>query len=333
MVSIAPTHWRPEVRLRAAKYMQLLGSLDLLVASDTFVTGPNPNARFSGFRIYDRAWRPKSHFWIHGARHNPFNRRWLVSGDNFEQSIADVALDPAVHERIAQCLINAFFQDALRGQTAYAGYMEGTILPWRLAGLPIHTQHSRQPLFVLDNFGDLDEQAILAAEPLDKATNSRGAAVNAGGTGVTIWEDVDHTALAESPHESKGVELAWNVPNVDYTSATGGVAGAVTRVIAVRIAQFYEDAALNPAAAPADLFVTLGDGAQESTVRLGAVAQVPYPHTTGNELSVLRTVRLPLDAFLAANPAFSLATIQTVTLKLIGQPTGHLLVDDLEIGQ
>lgn len=81
-----------------------------------------------------------------------------------------------------------------------------------------------------------------------------------------------------------------------------------------------------------DLFVTLSDGANEPTVRLGAVAQVPYPDSAMNVLCPMRTVRLPIDAFKAANPSFNQNGIQSVTLRLIGRATGNILVDDLEFG-
>lgn len=330
VVSIAPTRWRPEIILRETRYMQLLGSMDLLTEA---MTGDDSAAHFSGFRIYDGAWRPKTHFWIYGARHNPFNRVWVATGDNIEVDWADMALAPHVHERIAKCLINAFFQDALLGVTAYAGYMHGTIFPRKLYGLPIHTQHSRDPRQVLDNFGDLDEQESLAAAGLDKTENSQGQAVSATGAGLGIFDDIEHVDLENSPHNTKGAQLSWEAPNVLYRSNTGGFSIiGLTWNFALRIGQFYEDAALNPVDQPVDLFVTLSDGANEPTVRLGAVAQVPYPDSAMNVLCPMRTVRLPIDAFKAANPSFNQNGIQSVTLRLIGRATGNILVDDLEFG-
>jgi hypothetical protein len=62
------------------------------------------------------------------------------------------------------------------------------------------------------------------------------------------------------------------------------------------------------------------------------VAQIPYPDTAGAVLSMMRTVRLPLDAFLAANPALNLGNIQSATLRFMARPTGHILADDFEFG-
>jgi dienelactone hydrolase len=74
VVSIAPTNWRPELVLRHTKYLQLLGTMDLLSL------GADSADPFNGFRLSDRAWYPKTHAWIYGARHNPFNRKWVADG-------------------------------------------------------------------------------------------------------------------------------------------------------------------------------------------------------------------------------------------------------------
>ena len=105
-----------------------------------------------------------------------------------------------------------------------------------------------------------------------------------------------------------------------------------TDVISLRIAQFYEDAALNPVGQPTDLFVTVSDGVGEASVRLGAVAQVGYPFTGARVLSVLQTVRLPFDAFEAVNPGLNLANIQSLRLRFAGRASGNILADDLEVG-
>ena len=91
--------------------------------------------------------------------------------------------------------------------------------------LPIFIQHSREPRTVVDNFGDVDPQEGLPAEPLDKAKNSRGRAAGAAGTAVVTWEDIDHPGASHSPHETKGLELSWNPPSLPdavYTSETEG---------------------------------------------------------------------------------------------------------------
>lgn len=315
VVSIAPYGSDPELTLRGTKYMQLLGSMDYIITGES--------GRI-GFATYSHAWRPKTHFWIYGARHNAFNRRWVENGDPFEGGGADLALPPQDHERIAKCLINAFFQDALLDASDYAGYMEGTILPHSLQGFEIHTQHSRGPSrFVLDNYGDEDEEVALAAAPLSKTKNSQDKTVSATGSGLDVWQDIEFETLHTK--DTKTVELSWTGPDVLYESPAGGIARSLTDVVALRIGQ-VTDATLNPVDQSLDLFVTLSDGSEEATVRLGAVAQVPYPVS----LKPMKSVRLPLDAFKAVNPGLALSNIQSVTLWTAARATGHMVGDDLE---
>jgi hypothetical protein len=328
-VSIAPTRWHPGVVLPAGRYMQLFGSLDQLT---TLISGADVPSAAGGMRIYDRAERDKTLFWLYGMRHNPFNSLWVVPGGDYaEEQLADLALPTAEHERVAKCLINAFFQEALFNRTEYRGYMEGTIFPQSVRHLAIHTSYSRQPRDVLDNFGDADAQAAVVAEvPLDKTVNTRNQAANASGAGLGDWVDAQHSSIPNSPHSTAGVQLSWKASPAEYRSDTGGISRAPEDVFALRLAQFFEDNALNPVALPADLFVALSDGTEEALVRLGAVAQIPYPDTAGTVLSMMRTLRLPLDAFQAANPALNLSDIRSATLRFMARPTGHILADDFE---
>jgi hypothetical protein len=332
VVSIAPTRWHPEVVIPAGQYLQLYGSLDML----TYLVLPHDTPLAGGgMRIYDKAERDKTLFWVYGLRHNPFNTEWVsVAGmDVGETYLENIALPGAEHERTAKCLINAFFQANLRGDERYRGYMEGTLYPQDLRHLQIHASCSRQPRQVLDNFGDADTQVGIAAElPLDKTVNSRNQPVAASGSGLGDWEDVQLVTVPHSPHSTAGTLLSWIGQPAEYRTTAGGIAGAIQDVLTLRLAQFLNDDSLNPVAMPADLFVALSDGTQEALVRLGAVAEIPYPDATAVALSMMRTVRLPLDAFRSANPNLNLGNIQSITLRFMARPTGHIIGDDFEVG-
>jgi hypothetical protein len=327
VVSIAPVHYRSEIILRETKYMQIFGSVDILVDSLSEISGPD--ARYAGVRIYDRAWRPKTHFWCYDIKHNFFNREWAADGDLFESGTA--SLPAEVHERIANCLINAFFQDALFNRPAYERYLQGVNLPPSLNGLEIFTQHSSDDgRSVLDNYGDLDEQELHADVPLDQDDNTQEQMVLGSGNDLQEWKDLELVDLVNTWHDTKGVQLAWDGRDASYNSATGGFALSDQHWFSVRLAQFYEDATLNPENLQVDLFVQISDGGQTALVRLGSIATVPYPDAVSTTLSVLRTVRLPLSAFQAANPALNIANTQAVRLIMVGRATGHILADDLE---
>lgn len=331
VVSIAPTHHREEVTLTGTSYLQLYGSMDQLLSSLGAVT--DENAQYSGFRIYDRAWRPKSHAWIYGARHNPFNRRWVNTTDEWEGHFAsdERVISNHDHEEIVRCLINAFFRDTLGNQPAYRGYLEGTILPPSLSGMPIFLQHSSDSgREIVDNFGDEDDQEGLPETVPAKAQNSLNESVVAAGNGIAGWDDLQHVDLHHSPHETMGVELGWDEPDAEYTSRTGSVSHDPDKVLSLRGAQFYPGTDLNFADLNMDCFVRIEGSDDVATVRLGAVHTLPYPHNAHQRLSVLRTVRLPLNAFRAVNDDVALNDIRAVSLLLEAQFTGRMLADDIE---
>lgn len=331
VVSIAPTNYHNnDLVMLGAKYMQLIGSLDLLLQSGE-ATGQS--ARFSGFRIYDHAQRPKTHFYIRKARHNPFNRRWIATGDHFESGIDTVALPHENHERIARCLINAFFLDSLLGKAEYAGYMEGTILPPSLREFKIYTQFSSDAhRKVIDNYGDADPQAGLGASAPNSAVNRLNLPAGAAGAGLGAYEVVDHKTLANSPHDTLGLHLSWKAPNVVYKTSLGGVGGGGADTLGLRVAQFFQDDQLNPPGLAADAILTVNDGNVEAAVRLGAVGDIPYPNVEGVPLTPMRTVRMPLDALQAANPALNIGALQSASVATMARWSGDTLIDDLELG-
>ena len=329
VVSIAPTNWRPDLSLRGTKYLQIYGSRDQLVASLTAVTGSDPP--FGGFRIFDRAERPKTHAWIYEARHNGFNTEWFNGLNSFETTIVDETLGLGDHQVIATALITPFFLDALHGATDYAGYLEGPVLPRAVQGYDIYTQHLSPATLVIDDYGDAEPQLGLAEEPLDRTTNRLSGSVNAAGGGLGEWDDLEFVGLDHSVHDTKGVELSWSDIDVLYQSDTGGISLSPTSWISLRVAQFYEDAAANMPGQDLDVFVGLSDGANLAMVRLGLVAEAPYPDLFRAPLSVLRTGRLPADAFTAVDPGLNLSSIAGVMVLTMAKGSGHLLMDNIEI--
>ena len=206
--------------------------------------------------------------------------------------------------------------------------------------------------------------------PMNKKLNTLGCGNSAISNGNPIkdedWKNVDHNVLEDgelwlggggwlvsnvdnSPHFTRGLELIWKEPNVHYIANTGTGAGvpiatpisikvgnginvANALTFSLRIGQYYEDSVHNHIEEPTDLFVILRDSQQrKATLRLGSISKVPYPDVNApSPLSVMRTYRIPMDAFVAANPALDLTCIQAVELAFQAQSTGHIHVDDLE---
>ena len=326
VVSIAPTQYRSEVSLRQAEYFQLGGSRDLLLNDSSQILGPDNAVRFNGMRIFGRAERNKSHAFIYGAVHNPFNTNWSTTDDETAHPVTG-----GQHRQIAKCLINAFFQKSLLGNLAYEGYLEGLILPPSVRHLEIYQQHLKGQRTILDNFGDIDTQAGLALQSLDKNSNRQAGINDTNGTGIQDWEDIEATAADLCIHNTKCVELGWNEPLAWYFQRGNLNMASAARNLSFRICQFHLDSTLNELDREIDLLVEISDGSQTAHVRMGLVGISPFPDTDGNDYSVFRTIRIPSDAFKAVNQGVNMAAINEVRLKLSGRPTGHIIVDDIEL--
>ena len=336
VVSLAPTHWRPDVSLTETSYLQLHGSLDYLLATG----GTRPVDEFNAFRIYDRAWRHRTHVYVVGGRHQGWNPNWWFgqAGEAEGDRVIEGSLDPDEHAEIGRCLINAFFQDTLADRTEYRGYLRGGALPARLGAFDLRVQHHSPLVRVIDDFGDADPQLGLSAEvPPDQARNRRNGQVRATGLAdADDWDDIEMTSAAHSVHDTRCTELAWMRPGVVLETAFAPVAQQATHAISVRVAQHYDERGdgvvetWNPIGLDGDLLVELRGGGATSVVRAGSVATIPYPAPASPPLSIPRTIRIPLDAFVAANPRLDLGALDRVRLHLVGRPTGRVHVDDIE---
>lgn len=327
VVSIAPTQYRSEVSLKEAEYFQMGGSKDLLLGvGGNPIFGSDNAAYFNGMRIFGRAERNKSHAFIYGAVHNPFNTIWSTPGDE-----ADHPVTGGQHRQIARCLINTFFQKTLLGKNEYEGYLEGLILPPTIRNIEIYQQHLRALREVLDNFGDADAQAGLGGQTLNKNSNRQTGTNDTDGMGIQTWEDVEANNSDQCIHNTKCVELSWEEPNAWYFQLGSFNMSDPVKNLSFRICQYHEDLVLNELDREIDLLIEISDGVVSAHVRMGLVGISPFPDTDGNDYSIFRSIRIPADAFEAVNQGVNMAAITEVRLKLSGRPTGHILVDDIEL--
>jgi hypothetical protein len=295
------------------------------------VTGTSP--RFGGPRLYDRAWRHRTLGWIDGARHTAWNSVWHETGHDVPAG----PLSADEQQAVGRCLITAFFLDTLFGQTVYRGYLAGPNRSQGFGAVRIYLAHQSIPVNVVEDSGDADEQLELAVEQMpNKSVNRLGGAVAATGAGLDVWEEVSHVDLPRSVHDTMGVDLAWRTTDVVYESGLRSLQAAASDFLSIRIAQRYDespqgdpDETWNPIGQPIDLLVELDDGTERAIVRLGTTAVVPYPLPGVGVYSVFRTARIPLDAFVAVNPALRLGSLQYLRLRPT-RSTGRILVDDIE---
>jgi dienelactone hydrolase len=328
-VSIAPTNWRPDIALEGGGYLQLHGTHDYLLSNSA--TGqPAP---FGGFRVYDRAYRTRSHVHVPFATHPGWNTEWFASNPS-----PPPTLTPDDQATIARAFVTAFVQDLLVGATGYRGYLQGAVVPQAVRSYNVVVQHHQPGVVVVDDFGDDDPVLGTPEDPIDKTVNRPGGVVLASGAGLDTWEDVESVSIAHALQDTRTSDLAWHVGGAAYRSAlpVPPMVNAASN-LSIRLAQRYDETAgapdetWNPIGGDLDCLVSLEGAGAAATVRLGSIAAVPYPAPSAAPKISYRTILLPMDAFTAANPALNPGAITAVTLQLVGRPTGRLLVDDIEL--
>jgi hypothetical protein len=335
IVSIAPTNWRPDLTSTHAAYLQLFGSQDYLLGDPSLVTGTDPSFG-GGFRLYDRAWRHRTHAFIAGAGHDGFNSVWINS--SFSPDRNDPPELPIEEQRrIGQALITAFFFDTLLHRSGFRSYLAGALPLPGVGAADVRLQHQSSSVDVIDDFGDADSQLGLPAElPPDKTRNRRRQPVTVTGSGLDRWEDVEHEEMERSVHDTRGVDIAWSGDDVVYETRLGSLAARPSDVLSLRVAQHFAedgdrpDETWNPIGRSITFLVELHDGRQRATVALGPTNDVPYPLPHAGPYSVFRTVRLRLDEFTAVNAALDLRSLDAIRLRFSRSETGRLLIDDIE---
>ncbi len=289
-------------------------------------------ARVNPFFIYDHAQPPKAMIFIHHARHNGFNEVWVRPAEENETRFPGV-LSPAEHQAIAKAYISAFFQSTLFGRAAYEIFLQDAARPSGLGGYSIHNQYQVMNRQVVDNFGDADAQLGIARTPsTQRETNTLNQAVTYTEAGMTVWFDAEMSTVSNNPHDSRGGQLSWAaadnyVSNVDTRDFSGFA------VLSVRLGQqFSSGSTLNPNQQPQDLLIRLKTTGGDATVRVGSITDLPFPDQRPDPLTkaALKTVRVPLAAFTAINPAVRLNQVTGIELDFPLTRFGAISVDDIE---
>lgn len=279
--------------------------------------------------LYDPAWRPRTHAWIDGAGHYGWNSVWREVRGN------DGEIDVDQQEQIGRRLITAFFLDALLDQSVYRRLLTGQVPPPRHPEVDVRFQHGAAAV-VVDDFGDGSHQLGLpASEPAVGDDNRLGGST--GASGFDHATVVDLAELAFSDQRVRGLDLAWSGRGAVYEAGLNGLAVDPRGALSLRLAQHYAEAddepdeTWNPRGADLDLFVELSDGSTAATVRLGAAEVIGYPFEGVARSALLRTIRLPVDTFLAVEPDLDLGALDRVRVRADASPTGRLLCGGIEV--
>lgn len=204
--------------------------------------------------------------------------------------------------------------------------------------------------------------ARAAQNTLGGAVAVAGLVIPVGLTAARTEASLRRRELANFCHDTFGGMVAWTGIGGTYTTPFGAGNISTFRVLSFRAAQRF-GVPRNPSpggvglpglapGATLDLTVRLTDSAgRAARVRAGTVATIPFPWKRlrpgdlppigpgvphpgeGGEAlnkSALRTIRLPLSAFKAANNSIDLTAVVSIVFELDQRATGELAIDDIE---
>ncbi|MCH9686567.1 MAG: hypothetical protein K0V04_34360 [Deltaproteobacteria bacterium] len=290
---------------------------------------------------YDQAWFAKSIVHIAGAGHYSLSECWA-------QTNPDGSLSPTEQREIAGSFIVPFLYDRLNSDTRFLPYFQGSVRPRGTYRYDIAVQHHWPwSTSVIDSFGDSPDELSFPDDNVDPLVNARGLAVTesfaplGGGVEEHTHADLEvnlgvtYEAMHDPDHHA--AVLTWDDRRYVYRSDLGGVSATADDFISLRVMAVAGDSAteLNgETGVPIDFMVGLGDGVRSSNVRVGSTGSVLYPFDDhgGDPSQVMRTVRVPLDAFIALTPNLDLSNLQLLRVRARVRNEGRIIIDDLEIG-
>jgi hypothetical protein len=313
----------------AAPYLVIYGSLD----------GDVAGIPDQGFELYDNAsGMQKSMVFVYAACHDRFNTVWGDGDLGFGKlTAADQArvVSATTHHDIAKSYMSAFFRQHLRGETQWAGLFRGEWTPATVEadapGIQIHCQYEDVNVRTVDDF----EGAHTATS---WTSSTIGDTVSATGLPASPQENDLRTLDAHSPHQTAGLQLAWDTLGDGLTFALPAGSRDVSgyEAVSFRVTQKVNSAS-NPAGQAQDLRVTLTDGGGHArAIRVSKLATIPYPDVRGYDYytkSAMRTVRIPLRAFTIKClniDAVDLANVVSVAFDLSEKPTGEIAIDSVQ---
>jgi len=354
VVSIAPTSHTlngsdtsPLHNVAGASYLQLFGSRDHVLS-------------YGGLGLFDQAMGPKTLIFIGRGLHNPFNALW-ASGLNIGEVDEEGMLSWADHEVIARSSITALLAEVLgeplQSDDRYLGYLQSLVRPRELRALDLHVQYVPSPgATLIDDFGHNAQKAGKPkAEWSNKSTNALGGDVKlipkSGSPGSPwsvwterpIWAGPAGTSIAGG-QSGRVLDLGWDQPGGEYTTALTPSAAVPEGVVAMRIDEVTSKPPVNenPPGVQLDLYIALEAQPAQGTsvtvpVRAGIVGQIggpadawQYEHSATSR-GVADTLLVPLDAFLAADPAMEGATLKKLRLQLSARSTGRIVIRDIAL--
>lgn len=304
-----------------------------------------------GYRILDKAARPKFGLTLYGGNHQSFN-----FDTNPDLGTVAVCADtpPAAQyrmlcsdeqQRIAKIYAHSFMNIFLKGQQVYFPLFNNFTTPTIARNLNDKLlTHLYQPTgwgnarLTVDDF----EQS-----PANINTNSLPEPNNHNALVDISTEDwlglVTSPTRNYYPHYSNGGRLGWkNTASAKglFEFEIGGKSIMYYNLLNFRIAQRYRlgTANINPANTPQNLkvYLTDGNGNNSDIIAVGAYCDYEIPYTDIHsevvyEKSIMQTASIPLRAFTANGATIDLEDIHSINFQFEPENIGELIIDDIEL--
>lgn len=341
VLGIAPSSWGivdPGLGLdppAGVPLLHLMGSEDYF-----FDNGFASNLR--AMHQYDTAWHDKSQVLLRGAGHDCFNACWCLTSNN------QGSLEEEDHQEVLRLLAVPFFHGYLEDDPEeWEPYFQTQVRPKGLYRYDLTMQHhAPTDAYLLDNFGDLENEVFLKNYNVNRTLNGRGGLISETNA-ATGRQEENHAALEVGlgvPYQAEHLDgervllIDWDSYSWEYVSKIPldeTLAVDATDLLSFRIMAVAGDAVNDLVGVEGfeqDLLVAVSDGTHEARVRAGAVGAIsyPFPDSNGDPVHVFSTVRIPMDAFTAWAPDLDLANVREVKFRSAMRDEGRVLIDDLE---
>jgi hypothetical protein len=312
-------------------YYALYGSMDGDVQG--FIKSP-PENRNSAFSIYDRSINSteKSMSFVYGATHNGFITTNKDQNKN-PNNLASVMLE-GPQQAMAKGYFNAFMRRHLKGESYWAPYFYGDLIPLSVREDEIYQQYQNMenPLDKwienFTNFPNPTTDVKLSGSPIDSIPTqpfAYGDLVN-----------FKSTIKSSSPHASKGIKVTWTTAsnllsiNVDK-SGTNNLTKDVSMFtyLSFRIGHIYNDTSGFTYEDLSQIKVLI-KGLNSTEVSFRTIEKtIPPPFVFLDNTDFIKssmvTIRLPLVSF---NGTTDLSQVKYVEFEFPG--AGAVIMDDFE---
>ncbi len=275
---------------------------------------------------------PKQFVFVHGANHNAWNTSW-ASDDG--AGLVSQRISASAQRSILVAYATSFLLGHLAGQPDYLDYFRFSadkLLPISAAASSVQLQYQAASPQVL-HVDDFESQSSLG-------TTSEGASPVGSSSLVSPVEtwltgaDRSSSATRSWFHRTRALLTGWNASSDVYQSRLTASQEDVRGYpyLSFRIGQ---DARHSSSGSELVIEVGLEDAggvvAWVSSQQAGyiPVAQRRYDDVLLSK-SMLKTLRLPLAGFSAANPSIDLSRVRRVHFKFSGRPQGQVAIDDIE---